>query len=170
MTCAMIRRSSLLVAVVIMATSLTTWGEEVQMTGKNTPEATIAKTTYPGPNRESKIEVTVNRYSTTSDHPDWDETHTTNHAVTIKSGGLTRHSGFGIRTHSNGDVSFYSFEGAVDTRVNEDKSWESSWNGTWTSLGGTGKYANVKGSGTYQGRATSAGGNEGTTWEGTVDF
>ena len=170
MTCKILRAHSLLLTISITVVSLTAWADEVTISGKNIREAQIAKTTYSGPTAKTKVEVTVNRVSTTSDHPDWHDSQSTHHTLTIKAEGLTRQSGYGIRTHANGDISFYAYEGSIDTRVNADKSWESNWSGTWTSLGGTGKFANMKSSGTYRGRATSATGPEGTAWEGTANF
>ncbi len=88
---------------------------------------------------------------TTSADPDWDG------AVFVVSGtanmadGSGPISGCGTRTHRNGDQSFICYEG-VSKRNGDAVAAE----GTVTLLGGTGKFANIKGSGTFAGTATGA--------------
>ena len=50
----------------------------------------------------------------------------------------------------------------------EDGSWEATWEGTWKATGGTGKFKNIKGGGTYRGKATAQGAS--TDWEGEVEY
>ena len=41
--------------------------------------------------------------------------------------------------------------------MSSDGSWEATWEGTYKYTGGSGKFKNAKGGGTYKGRASSAG-------------
>ena len=45
---------------------------------------------------------------------------------------------------------------------------KTTWEGTWKMTGGTGKFKNIKGSGTYRGKATAEGSS--TEWEGEVEY
>jgi hypothetical protein len=52
--------------------------------------------------------------------------------------------------------------------VKEDGSWEMTWEGTSKTNGGTGKFKNIKGSGTVRGKATAQ--EAFTEWEGEVEY
>ena len=54
------------------------------------------------------------------------------------------------------------------TTVKEDGSWERTWEGTYKITGGTGKFKNIKGSGTYRGKVTAEGAF--TEFEGEVEY
>jgi hypothetical protein len=55
-----------------------------------------------------------------------------------------------------------------NTTVKEDGSWERTWEGTFKLTGGTGKFKNIKGGGTYRGKATAEGAS--TEFEGEVEY
>jgi hypothetical protein len=65
------------------------------------------------------------------------------------------HRGTYIDTHEDGSNTWGTYEGMQKTVVNADGSWESTWEGKYRYAGGTGKFKNIKGGGTYKGRATS---------------
>ena len=83
--------------------------------------------------------------------------------------GTGPHWGFFVDVHENGDQTMGRFEGSTVTKTNPDGSWVTTWQGTHRYTGGTGKFRNVKGSGTYQGKATSSGEYSETTKE-VVEF
>jgi hypothetical protein len=56
---------------------------------------------------------------------------------------------------SGGDTVFTKWTGVVTTVLSPEKIPLTSLRGTWTKNRGTGRYAGIKGSGTYQGRFTS---------------
>ncbi len=56
---------------------------------------------------------------------------------------------------SGGDTVFTQWTGAVTTVLSAEKTPLTSFRGTWSKNRGTGRYAGIKGSGTYQGRYTS---------------
>lgn len=65
------------------------------------------------------------------------------------------HRGTYIDTHQDGSHTYGTYEGSQKTVVNADGSWESTWEGKYRYVGGTGKFKNIKGSGTYKGKASS---------------
>jgi len=79
--------------------------------------------------------------------------------------GTGPHWGFFVDVHENGDQTIGRFEGTTVTKTNADGSWVTTWQGTHRYTGGTGKFRNIKGSGTYQGKATSTGEYSETTKE-----
>jgi hypothetical protein len=71
--------------------------------------------------------------------------------------GSGSHRGRWIGTDKDGDKFYSQFEGTHKTVVKEDGSWETTWEGKWQWMGGAGKYKNIKGSGSYKGKATPKG-------------
>jgi hypothetical protein len=71
--------------------------------------------------------------------------------------GTGTHRGYFRRLFKNGDTDFGSYEGTIKRTVKEDASWEAMWEGTSKVTGGTGKFKNIKGGGTYRGKATAEG-------------
>jgi hypothetical protein len=69
--------------------------------------------------------------------------------------GRGKQTGYYIDTHEDGTQTYGNFEGTIETTVKPDGSWESTWEGTYQYLGGTGKYKNIKGEGQYKGQASS---------------
>ena len=59
--------------------------------------------------------------------------------------------------NSVGSQTFGTYEGAVKTVSNPDGSCAATWEGTYKYTGGSGKFKNIKGAGTYSGKASSAG-------------
>ena len=84
--------------------------------------------------------------------------------------GTGTHRGYYTNRLKNGDTEYGSFEGTFKTTFKEDGSWEmTTWEGTWKSNGGTGKVKNIKGGGTYRGKATAEEGAL-TEFEGEVEY
>ena len=65
------------------------------------------------------------------------------------------HSGYFFDTQEDGSITYGTFKGMVKTTTKADGSWESTWEGTYQYLGGSGKFKNLKGNGTYKGRVSS---------------
>lgn len=57
--------------------------------------------------------------------------------------------------HSDGNQTYGTYEGTQKTVVNPDGSWEATWEGKYRYSGGSGKYKNIEGTGTYHGSASS---------------
>jgi hypothetical protein len=57
--------------------------------------------------------------------------------------------------HQDGSRTYGRGEGTSKTTAEPDGSWRATWEGTYKYLGGTGKYKNIKGGGTFKGQASS---------------
>jgi hypothetical protein len=68
--------------------------------------------------------------------------------------GSGSHRGRWIGTDKDGDKIFSQYEGTHKTVDKGDGSWEATFEGKWQWTGGTGKYKNIKGGGSYKGRIT----------------
>ena len=82
--------------------------------------------------------------------------------------GTGTHRGYVRRLHKNGDITYGSYEGMHKTTVKEDGSSETTWEGTYKVTGGTGKFKNIQGGGTYRGKVTAEGPS--TEFEGEVEY
>ena len=77
--------------------------------------------------------------------------------------------GYFVRVYKNGDRDYGTYEGTHKTTFKEDGSWETTtWESTWKVTGGTGKFKNIKGSGTDRGKVTAEGALE--EFEGEVEY
>jgi hypothetical protein len=110
----------------------------------------------------------ISRITTTSSDPDWNETEQIAYHQADDVAGTGTHRGYFRRFHKNGDTDYGSYEGTHKTSVKEDGSWETTWEGAWKTHGGTGKFKNIKGSGTGRGKATAQ--ESFTEWEGEVEY
>jgi hypothetical protein len=141
--------------------------------GTNKLGPVISRTVVPpGPGDDPKHDLVVleiRRDTTTSPDPDWNDTEQIVYIQADEVAGTGTHKGYYRRLHKNGDIDYGPFEGTHKTTVKEDGSFlEATWEGTWKFNGGTGKFKNVKGGGTYRGKATPEGASE--DWEGEVEY
>lgn len=71
--------------------------------------------------------------------------------------GTGDHRGHSINLHRNGDRSHTRWSGTHKTVAIDGGSWETSFDGKYEFAGGTGKFATIKGGGTYKGKITPQG-------------
>jgi len=90
----------------------------------------------------------VRQDMTISNDPDWNEAAVLNYGHTDMAGGAGTVSGYAVRTHKSGDKSFVSFRGTLRT-VEDGGKKDLVGEGTVELTGGTGKFANARGSGTW---------------------
>lgn len=69
--------------------------------------------------------------------------------------GTGKHKGIAANIMRNGDTIFQVYEGTHKTTTKEGGAWETNYQGTMEFRGGTGKYKNAKGKGSYKGRITT---------------
>jgi hypothetical protein len=148
-------------------------GEKKKIMGTNKWGPHISRTVVPpGPGDDPKHELVVlqiSRATTTSPDPDFDGTELIAYEQDDEVAGTGTQSGYYRRIHKNGDIDYGTFEGTHKTSFKEDGSWlETTWEGTWKAIGGTGKFKNTKGSGTERGKATAEGVSE--DWEGETEY
>lgn len=139
--------------------------EKKKISGTGKPIRVISKTTlYPGdvPNHEISQEVRTQVYTPTNKPPDWevaDEVVAYEQSDSIAGSGS--HRGYGINRPKSGDERYEKWEGTHKTTSKEGGVWETTFEGKFEWIGGTGKYKNIKGGGTYKGKATA----EGVSWD-----
>jgi hypothetical protein len=137
-------------------------------TDKNEPPISRAVVSPGDDPKHELVVLMISRATTTSSDPDFNGTEVINYEQDDQVAGTGTHRGYFRRLHKNGDTDYGSYEGTHKTTVKEDGSWETTWEGTWKSLGGTGKWKNVKGSGTFRGKATPQ--ESVTEWEGETEY
>jgi hypothetical protein len=141
-----------------------------KLTATNKEGPPISRTVVPlgdDPKHELFV-LAIHRDTTTSSDPDWNETEQIVYGQGDEVAGTGTARGYFRRLHKNGDTDYGTYEGTVKTTVKEDGSSETTWEGTWKSNGGTGKFKNIKGGGTYRGKATAEGAS--TEFEGEVEY
>jgi hypothetical protein len=114
------------------------------------------------------VVLAIYRATTTSSDPDFDGTEVIAYEQDDQVAGTGTQRGYYVRFHKNGDTDYGTYEGTHKTTVKEDGSWETTWEVTWKAIGGTGKFKNIKGSGTARGKATAQ--EAFTEWEGEVEY
>src|SRR6516162_2086997 len=146
--------------------------EKKKVMGTDKQGPTISRTVVPpGPGDAPKHELValqIRRDTTTSPDPDLNGSEVIAYDQSDSVAGTGTHRGYFVRHYKNGDIDYGTYEGTVKTTVKEDGSWESTWEGTLKVTGGTGKFKNIKGSGTYRGKATAEGAS--TEWEGENEY
>jgi hypothetical protein len=104
--------------------------------------------THPGDQLGHSVIRTVRSDMTSSSDGEWDATQVVNYGATDMTAGKGTVAGFAIRTHKNGDQTFYMYQGTLRV-VGEGDPPPMAGEGTVDVVGGTGKFANAKGSGTW---------------------
>ena len=141
--------------------------KKIKGTNKHTPP--ISRTVVsPGDDPQHELALLIRRDTTTSSDPDWNETELISYQQDDQVAGTGTHRAYFRRLRKNGETEYGSYEGMHKTSVKDDGSWEMTWEGTYQMIGGTGKFKNIKGSGTYRGKATAQGAL--TEWEGEVEY
>lgn len=143
--------------------------EAKRIAGKDTYERTIARMEIlPSdiPHHHMVQQVTV--FVTESDDPDFNSISVTTYEQVdgMKKGGT--HKGYRIQHHENGDETYIRFEGSYKVSEKEEGVYESHFQGRWELTGGTGKFENIKGNGTY--KSTEAKTGAVTEWTGKVEY
>ena len=143
--------------------------EKKKYSGTNKLGPPISRTVVsPGDDPKHELVLQVYRQTTTSSDPDWDGTEEMIYGQQDHVAGSGINRGYFRRFHKNGDTTYGSFEGMSKRTVKEDGSSEPTWEGTYKITGGTGKFKNIKASGTYRGKVTAEGAF--TEFEGEVEY
>ncbi len=144
-------------------------GEKKKIMATNKQGPPISRTVVsPGDDPKHELTLTIRRDTTTSSDPDFNETEQIVYEQSDSVEGTGTHRGYFRRLFKNGDTGYGPYEGTHKTTVKEDGSRETTWEGTYKFTGGTGKFKNVKGGGTYRGKATAQGAS--TEFEGEVEY
>lgn len=103
----------------------------------------------PGDRPDHEIVQTTRQDVTTSQDPDWNDVPALNYGHSDLVAGSGTVTGYVVRTHRNGDKTFYRYQGKVKA-VTGDGAKYTAGEGTVELIGGTGKFANAKGTGTWK--------------------
>ena len=145
--------------------------EKKKITGTNKEGPPISRTVVSlgdDPKHEL-VALQIRRDTTTSPDPDINGTEVIAYDQSNSVAGTGTHRGYFVRHYKNGDIDYGTYEGTHKTTFKEDGSFlEATWEGTYKVIGGTGKFKNAKGSGTYRGKATAEGAS--TDWESEVEY
>jgi hypothetical protein len=122
---------------------------------------------FPGDHPAHEVALTNALYLDSSADPNFNNSRVQHINVSDYTAGSGEHWGHRKATHPDGDVAFGIYEGTTVTTI-DSKGRHTTFKGTWTFTGGTGKFSGASGSGTYSGRITA----EGLTyeWEGEYEL
>ena len=147
------KRSLLLVLAWLTISSLFCSGsalaKEITYTTKFGP-AMSRTVLSPGDRPGHELVQAIRTGLTNSSDPDWNDAPVINYGQSDVVDGTGSIAGYAVRTHRNGDKTFYRFEGTVKAGADgKDTVGE----GTVELLGGTGKFASARGRGSYSSAA-----------------
>lgn len=104
---------------------------------------------YLGDKKKHELTQDVSFRTATSTNPDFNNVDVTNYGQSDSVAGTGSHRGYSFFNHKTGDKVYTKWEGTHKTTIKEDKSWETNVEGKIEFIGGTGKFENIKGGGTY---------------------
>jgi hypothetical protein len=128
--------------------------QEKEQTCLKTNMVTASKTTLQiGEGHELTQEVSIGDMKFSN--PDFGSAREWAYVQTDSIGGSGKLSAYFVDYYDDGSQTYGRAEGTNKTTTNSDGSWEASWQGTYRYLGGTGKFKDIKGEGTFKGSASS---------------
>jgi len=145
-------------SVLILSSSLPVLAAE-KVTGVNKDFQRLSETTANVPDRPGHTfkQVTV-VWKSVSSNPKFGEAWANAVAQQDNFGADINERGYGTNHYQDGDVSYFSFESALKTTRKDGGDFDTVGQGKFTFLGGTGKFKNAKGSGSYTCKFSPKGG------------
>ena len=157
--CALVAATLILPALAFVVVSMSfsaQAAEKKKIMGTHKSGPVISHTVVPlGPGDDPKHELVVlaiYRATTTSSDPNLNESEVIVYDQADEVAGTGTQRGYFRRLYKDGDTDYGTYEGTHKTSFKEDGSWEAT---TWESMGGTGKFKNINGSGPDRGKATA---------------
>lgn len=143
------RLIALPVLILMALMSVSAWAEKKSFTYLTKMGPVLSRTvTNPGARSGHELVQQVRQDMTSSSDQDWDGTVLINSSQSDLTAGSGTVVGYAVRTHKNGDQTFYKFQGKV-AAFGEGPSRQSTGEGTLELIGGTGKFASARGTGTW---------------------
>jgi hypothetical protein len=102
----------------------------------------------PGDVPDHEVVQATRQDMTSSPDPDWNDVPVINYGHSDLIAGSGTVSGYAVRTHKNGDKTFYKYRGQIRA-VTQGGVRETEGDGTVELIGGTGRFAKARGSGTW---------------------
>ena len=143
------RLIALPVLILIALVSVSAWAEKKSVTYTTKMGPMLSRTvTSPGSRAGHELIQQVRQDMTSSSDQDWDGTTLTNSSQSDLTAGTGTVAGYAVRTHKNGDQTFYKYQGKL-VAVGEGTARQTTGEGTVELIGGTGKFSNARGTGTW---------------------
>jgi len=143
------RLMTLSVLILMVLVSVSAWAEKKSVTYTTKMGPVLSRTvSNPGARAGHELIQQVRHDMTSSSDPDWDGTALTNSSQSDLTAGSGTVAGYAVRTHKNGDQTFYKYQGKL-AAVGEGTARQTTGEGTVDLIGGTGKFANARGTGTW---------------------
>jgi hypothetical protein len=136
--------------------------EKVAGVNKDFQRLSETSTTVPGQPGHTLKQIAL-LWKSISSNPTFGDAWVSANAQLDDMGNEAKERGYATNHYQDGDVSYISWEGAITHTKKDGGDFERVAKGTFTWLGGTGKFKTIKGSGTYTCKFTSKGGQ--CDWE-----
>jgi hypothetical protein len=137
-------------AVVLGLVSPPAAAERKSITYYNQTGPVVSRTSAsPGDRPDHELVQATRQDMTTSPDADWNDVPVLNFGQSDLVAGSGTVSGYAVRTHKNGDKTFYTYQGRIRAVAEGDARYTVG-EGTVELTGGTGKFANARGSGTWK--------------------
>lgn len=155
-------------ALTLTALAISAHAAEKKINGVNHFGPHVSQTvSSPGDVPNHEIIQSIRLDTVSSSDPDFDGSRYINYEQVDQIAGTGSHRGYGRQITKSGDEIYHKWEGSHKTIV-KDGTWESSFQGKFEYVGGTGKFKNIKGGGTYKGTVSPRGGAG--NWEGEAEY
>ena len=139
--------------------------KKITIAAKKRPGDIARTVVTPGDVPNHEVAQYVASYEITSPEPDFNGFKTLNYSQSDSVAGTGTHRGYAMWPLKNGDTVYIKYEGTHKTITKDGGAWESSFEGKFEFVRGTGKYENIKGASTYKG----GGSPEGSMWDAVMD-
>jgi hypothetical protein len=150
------------------ATGTVQAGEKKKISGTKTTKRIVSRTnSFPADDPKHVLSQTVREDLIAGSDPDWNDTEAVAYEQSDYVAGNGSHKGYLIVRHKSGDESHLKYQGSDKISAQDNGSWEVVSEGEIQIVGGTGKFKDMRGSGTYKGKSTPKGSQ--VTWEVTIE-
>ena len=140
--------------------SSATWAEQMDCSGtKKSKAAPYTEIIRPGDRPDHEMIQAIRIHIISSKDPDFDGSEQTVYAHHDEYAHAGTQAGYFLYTLKSGEKIWAEFN-SVNSRTGAQDSWEFTYQGVFRFIGGTGKYAHIRGGGHYQGKVRSSTGFE----------
>ena len=141
-------RVALCVLVAMALSSAQAWAEKKSVAYVTKPGTVVSRAVNAGPRPGHELIQQVRNDTTSSADEDWNGTTVTTSSQQDVTAGSGTISGYAVRTHKNGDQTFYKYRGNISA-TGDGPARQITGDGVIEVTGGTGKFANARGGGTW---------------------
>ena len=139
------------------------WADAVDCSGtKKSQAAPFSEVIRPGDRADHELILAIRTHVISSKNPDFDGSEQTVYALQDEYGHAGTQTGYFLYTLKSGEKIWAKFDSVNSTTGTRD-AWEVTYQGVFRFIGGTGKYAPIRGGGHYQGKVRSTTGFDETS-------